>query len=114
MKVAEEFEDYVKMSKDLQRIALEKLDQDELKAFAINIYNALVIHATIVNGPPTNWFTRAKVKLRKTCFLCLHLSLSLCFLFIIEFGFFEIFLIYLNACKLSVSSLLKGEMDGWI
>lgn len=74
MKVAEEFEDYLKMSKELQRVSVEKLDQDELKAFFINIYNALVIHATIVNGPPTNWFTRSKVKLCVTVFLFLPCS----------------------------------------
>lgn len=62
IKVAEEFEDYVKMSQELQRISMEKLDQDELKAFSINIYNALVIHATVINGPPSNWFSRARVK----------------------------------------------------
>lgn len=60
IKVAEEFEDYVKMSQELQRVSIEKLDQDELKAFSINIYNALVIHATVVNGPPSNWFSRAR------------------------------------------------------
>lgn len=60
MRDAEEFDNYVKMSKELQHVAVEKLSQDESKAFFINIYNALVIHATAVNGPPSNWFSRLR------------------------------------------------------
>ncbi|XP_045104808.1 uncharacterized protein LOC123500167 isoform X2 [Portunus trituberculatus] len=60
MRNAEEFDNYVKMSKELQHVAVEKLSQDESKAFFINIYNALVIHATAVNGSPSNWFSRLR------------------------------------------------------
>ncbi|XP_063865444.1 uncharacterized protein LOC135103337 isoform X2 [Scylla paramamosain] len=60
MRNSEEFDNYVKMSKELQHVAVEKLSQDETKAFFINIYNALVIHATAVNGPPSNWFSRLR------------------------------------------------------
>lgn len=58
------------MSKELQHVAVEKLSQDESKAFFINIYNALVIHATAVNGPPSNWFSRLRVNLHVSIFLC--------------------------------------------
>ncbi|KAG0714129.1 hypothetical protein GWK47_014715 [Chionoecetes opilio] len=68
MKNAEEFEDYVKMSKELQHVAVEKLAQDESKAFFINIYNALVIHATVMNGPPSNWFSRLRF-FDKMCYI---------------------------------------------
>ena len=61
MKNAEEFNDYVKLSKELQHVPVENLNLDESKAFFINIYNALVIHATVMNGPPSNWFSRFRV-----------------------------------------------------
>ncbi|XP_042224719.1 uncharacterized protein LOC121868311 [Homarus americanus] len=60
MKDTEGFKEYVKLSRELQRVAVEKLDQDGRKAFFINIYNALVIHATVENGPPSNWLSRLK------------------------------------------------------
>ncbi|MPC71280.1 hypothetical protein E2C01_065552 [Portunus trituberculatus] len=69
MRNAEEFDNYVKMSKELQHVAVEKLSQDESKAFFINIYNALVIHATAVNGSPSNWFSRLRVNLHVSLFL---------------------------------------------
>ncbi|XP_071528383.1 uncharacterized protein [Panulirus ornatus] len=60
IKDTEGFKEYVKLSRELQRIPIEKLDEDGRKAFFINIYNALVIHATIENGPPSNWLSRLK------------------------------------------------------
>ncbi|KAK3876584.1 hypothetical protein Pcinc_018647 [Petrolisthes cinctipes] len=60
IKASEEFQHYQSLARQLQRAPVEKLDQDGLKAFFINVYNALVIHATVQNGPATNWLTRLK------------------------------------------------------
>lgn len=54
MKKSEGFEEYVKLSRELQRAPVESMTQDERKAFFINIYNALVIHANVLNGPATS------------------------------------------------------------
>ena len=72
IKESEEFEEYVKLTRELQRAPIEKLDENGRKAFFINIYNALVIHATAAYGPPTNWFTRIRVKY----FIILMLTLN--------------------------------------
>ncbi|XP_063603013.1 uncharacterized protein LOC134778987 [Penaeus indicus] len=60
MKGTSDYKEYTKLSRELQRVPVEKLDQDGRKAFFINIYNALVIHSTVENGPPTNWLSRLK------------------------------------------------------
>lgn len=60
LKDSEGFKEYVKLSQELQRVPVEKLDQDGRKAFFINVYNALVIHSTVENGPPSNWLSRIK------------------------------------------------------
>lgn len=65
MKNSEVFKEYVKLSRELQRVQVEKLDQEGRKAFFINTYNALVIHATVENGSPSNWLTRLKVRILK-------------------------------------------------
>lgn len=62
MKGTKDYKEYTKLSRELQRVPVEKLDQDGRKAFFINIYNAMVIHSTVENGPPTNWLSRFKVK----------------------------------------------------
>jgi hypothetical protein len=56
-----EFKWYVKKSQDLQRINLLPLTRNEKLAFFINVYNALVIHANVVRGPPINLWQRYKV-----------------------------------------------------
>ena len=43
---------------ELQRADLSSLNRDELMAFFINIYNALVIHATVAFGTPTRTIER--------------------------------------------------------
>jgi len=49
------FTKFKKMATQLQRVDLEKLSDDEKLAFFINIYNVLVIHATVERGGmPTN------------------------------------------------------------
>ena len=62
MKESETFKEYVMMARELQHVTIENMSQDEIKAFFINIYNALVIHATIENGSPSNWLSRIKVQ----------------------------------------------------
>ena len=60
MSKSKEFEVYEKLSAELQRVDLSQLSRNEKVAFFINIYNAMVIHATIKKGPPTWLWTRYK------------------------------------------------------
>ncbi|WIA08629.1 hypothetical protein OEZ85_008058 [Tetradesmus obliquus] len=46
-----EFWEYVDATAELQRVDLSPLSRESLMAFAINLYNALVIHALVVHGP---------------------------------------------------------------
>jgi len=55
-----EFLSYIKHTAELQRVKLEGMTREETLAFFINIYNALVIHATVVKGPPVNLWQRYK------------------------------------------------------
>ncbi|CAD5115554.1 DgyrCDS4518 [Dimorphilus gyrociliatus] len=57
---ASEFKMYLKLTKELIRVDIEHATREEKLAFFINIYNALVIHANIVLGPPTNLWQRYK------------------------------------------------------
>ena len=57
-----EFKAYIKHTAELQRVKLEGMTREETLAFFINIYNALVIHANVVRGPPVNLWQRYKVK----------------------------------------------------
>jgi len=55
------FDKFKQMATQLQRVDLDKLSEDEKLAFFINIYNVLVIHATVERGGmPTNDFQRYK------------------------------------------------------
>ncbi|OIW01865.1 hypothetical protein TanjilG_07160 [Lupinus angustifolius] len=47
---SEEFRRYVNMTKDLQRVSLLELSENEKLAFFLNLYNAMVIHAVIRVG----------------------------------------------------------------
>ncbi|XVE74517.1 hypothetical protein DITRI_Ditri12bG0023400 [Diplodiscus trichospermus] len=49
---SEEFRRYLNLARDLQRINLKSLTQDERLAFFLNLYNAMVIHAVISIGHP--------------------------------------------------------------
>ena len=51
---------FKQMATQLQRVDLEKLSDDEKLAFFINIYNVLVIHATVEKGAPTTNLARYK------------------------------------------------------
>lgn len=56
-----EFLTYIKHTAELQRVKLEGMTREETLAFFINIYNALVIHANVVRGPPVTLWQRYKV-----------------------------------------------------
>ena len=55
------FEKYVKATGQLARVDIQSATREEKLAFFINVYNALVIHATVKRGPPVNIWQRYKV-----------------------------------------------------
>lgn len=57
---SKEYESYKKLTQELVRIEVENASREEKIAFFINIYNALVVHANIEHGPPTNLWQRYK------------------------------------------------------
>ena len=61
MAQSKEFLAYVKHTAELQRVKLEGMTREDTLAFFINIYNALVIHANVVRGPPVSLWQRYKV-----------------------------------------------------
>lgn len=60
MAESSEFLAYIKHTAELQRVKLEGMTREETLAFFINIYNALVIHANVVRGPPVTLWQRYK------------------------------------------------------
>ena len=62
---SKEFKAYIKHTAELQRVKLEGMTREETLAFFINIYNALVIHANVVRGPPVTLWQRYKVTVCK-------------------------------------------------
>jgi glutaredoxin len=54
------FQRFVALTTQLQRVNLISMSREEKIAFFINIYNALVIHATVAQGPPKNAMQRSK------------------------------------------------------
>jgi len=56
----EKFKLYATKTAELQRVNVEEATREEKLAFFINIYNALVIHAFVVVGPPANLWQRYK------------------------------------------------------
>lgn len=57
-----QFEDYLQTTAELKRADVKSLSRPEKIAFFCNVYNALVIHAFVVHGPPTNIFKRLRVR----------------------------------------------------
>jgi hypothetical protein len=57
----EDFERYVALTKELQRVDLTSSTREDKIALFVNVYNALVIHATVKIGQPTNMWQRWKV-----------------------------------------------------
>ena len=48
------FKSYANATAELQKVDIASLDRQERKAFFINIYNAVVVHALAVFGPASN------------------------------------------------------------
>lgn len=57
---SEEFKHYERLTLELQRVYLDEETTEEKLAFFINIYNCLVIHASIKKGPPNGMLQRYK------------------------------------------------------
>ena len=57
-----EFGVYKDRTKEIQRVQVVTASREEKLAFFINIYNALVIHANVVLGPPKGLWQRYKVR----------------------------------------------------
>ncbi|KAK6188137.1 hypothetical protein SNE40_004387 [Patella caerulea] len=57
---SDEFKLYIKLTKELQRVQIADATREEKLAFFINVYNALVVHANVVRGPPANLWQRYK------------------------------------------------------
>ena len=62
-----EFKQYQKYTAELKRVDIENASREDKLAFFINVYNALVIHAFVTRGPPTNLWQRYKVILMIYC-----------------------------------------------
>ncbi|KAL6076546.1 Ternary complex factor MIP1 leucine-zipper protein [Balamuthia mandrillaris] len=68
IKNSEKFTDFLLTSSELHRVSLDELKSDAEKlAFWINIYNTLVMHSCIVNGPPQGPVQR-KAFFTKSCY----------------------------------------------
>jgi len=57
---SELFSQYEELSYELQRTDIASLPENERKAFFINTYNTLMIHAYVRNGPPRSFWQRFK------------------------------------------------------
>ena len=55
-----QYKSYLQLAWKLQNVQLQGISREEQLAFWINVYNALVIHATVVNGKPKGMFERMK------------------------------------------------------
>lgn len=58
---SKKFEVYVQATAELKRVDLTSLSKQEKIALFLNVYNALVIHAFVVQGPPNTLWKRYKV-----------------------------------------------------
>lgn len=52
------FEAYVRSTAELKRLNLHNLSREESLAFFVNVYNVMVIHAFVVEGPPATVWRR--------------------------------------------------------
>jgi len=57
---SDKFSTYEEISYELQRTNIVSLPENERKAFFINIYNTLMIHAYVRNGFPSSFWSRFK------------------------------------------------------
>ncbi|XP_043226984.1 uncharacterized protein LOC122384072 isoform X1 [Amphibalanus amphitrite] len=60
IKASDNWRNYVRMARELQRVDIFGLNREEKLAFFINVYNALVVHGNIATGHPTNVWQRWK------------------------------------------------------
>ena len=58
--VSSAFRAYRIIAMELQAADISSLKGDEASAFWLNLYNAMIIHANIVVGPPKNMFERSR------------------------------------------------------
>ena len=76
---SKKFEVYVRATAELKRVDLLSLTRQEKIALFVNIYNALVIHAFVVQGPPNNIWKRFKVTGYKLgSIYCMYICTYLC------------------------------------
>ncbi|XP_022089738.1 uncharacterized protein LOC110978774 isoform X2 [Acanthaster planci] len=68
IKDSPKFQQYVKHTAELVRVDIAAATREEKLAFFINVYNALVIHANVTQGPPTNIWQRYKF-FNRTCYI---------------------------------------------
>ncbi len=55
---SERFRQYTLDAAELQRVQLAGLNDDELMAFFVNLYNILCLHAYVEHGPPSSFWRR--------------------------------------------------------
>jgi len=60
IKAAPEWQQYVRLARELQRVDVLSLTREEKLSFFVNVYNALVIHGNIATGNPDNVWKRWK------------------------------------------------------
>mmetsp|Transcript_28729 Transcript_28729/g.69892 ORF Transcript_28729/g.69892 Transcript_28729/m.69892 type:complete len:371 (+) Transcript_28729:172-1284(+) len=53
-----EFANYVEQARHLNTVDVEDMDEDARKAFFLNLYNCMLMHAIVVKGPPTSLMGR--------------------------------------------------------
>ncbi|KAL6748715.1 glutaredoxin-like protein [Haematococcus lacustris] len=68
LKADPRFAEYVDATAELQRVDLAPLSREELMVLFINLYNAAIIHATVVLGAPTSALQRAAFFTRDTAY----------------------------------------------
>lgn len=73
---SDRFKTYLEQVTELQAVDLRGLRGKEKMAFWINIYNALVIHANVVNGPPKNALQR-RMFFGRMCYVINQLPFTL-------------------------------------
>lgn len=70
------FRDYVVATSELQKVDLSDMDRQEMMAFFINVYNALVVHGMVLFGPAEStlkrlsWFNQVRYNIGGMSFSC--------------------------------------------
>ena len=70
-----EFQEYVDICRDLEKVHLSAMRREEWMSFLINLYNCLVIHGYLERGVPGNLLSRlyffSSVRFESFCSLCM-------------------------------------------